>query len=154
MDLTEKVLVDECTPLLTCIRARWSGFYEPDPKGKLAMLLPVESHAGKIIDIVAWPFDDPDHWFLRTGRGRILGARNLDQARLLSTMRLSEDSPPGLHMSVVAYPTPADWLSDPAKGRFHFSICNLHPGWKLPASWLEGIKLIPYKPPKRERAAA
>lgn len=51
----------------TLIRACADGSWEPDETGFDALLMPVRDLGGEVIDVVAWEFGLPQHWWIRRG---------------------------------------------------------------------------------------
>jgi hypothetical protein len=83
-------------PFVGITRIEVSGrTYQPEPSGFTAFIVP-EVNNSEIVDLVAWKPDRPNRWWQRTGNAAVLGADNLEVARL--------NEPPKV------YPTPERWV--------------------------------------------
>ena len=91
---------------LTAIRivTTGNGTYRVDPRGELAVLVPVRDRWGELIDAVAFFQDDPGRWWLRFGdESPILGARTLARAAWE-------------HQPLILWETPLQWLLKRRRG--------------------------------------
>lgn len=78
----------------------WIPTAASDPNATEALLLPVTAN-NRLIDLVAWRWDNPRQWWQRTGAATHLGDQWLDDPPDGATVPLSD--------------TPADWLASRGK---------------------------------------
>ena len=104
-------LLTEALCLARGIQPQRNGRYVLDEHGPLAAIHPVENEISGVIDLVAWTPQAPSHWWLRTGRGVILGAASVDFAYWCGAR-------------VYLVDTPARWVLEQAYGRLD-TVCVL-----------------------------
>lgn len=110
--------------IITRIRTRHDGLYEPDSDGDEAMIVPVQDRHGELVDIVAWFLDKPEIWWLRLGdETPFLGTRNLAMAAYYGD-------------PITLHPNPESWLLAGRKG-----VCILKWSWRLD-DLFEGVGVV------------
>lgn len=132
--MPESFLAEAADPF-ALIRPVSDALYEPTAEGEdgglSALCLPCADPWGAVVDIVAWAWDRPGHWWRRTG----LVDRLVDPQWLLGDrIRLVE--------------TPADWLADRCE-----SACILD--WSIDVSTIfAGLEIVPSSPKLATRLKA
>jgi len=120
--LTQAYWRDKALPQAR-VRVTGAGFWEFDPTGKLAYILPVLDADGFYIDGVAWFPDQPRRWWLFDGMATFLGELTLERSKWRGT-------------PLVLSETPADWACSKTE-----TVCLLD--WNVSlVSLLAGVSMI------------